>query len=167
MRISVLLLPVSLPSRLDSWEWKSGGYAYFGAFFLSCPSLDCAPVCLPCFTYHSCLVPSLPQVIFFLLLAYPLAYVMLKLPSANLKHLFSGILGIWMMQTAHYTNWIHSFLVIVVTYVMCRVLPNKSVLLSSWCCTTSCLSASVLWFKSLTYLLNFCVLPTCCSLKPL
>ncbi len=109
------------------------------AFFWPLPlslSLGCvhlATVYSPCLAYPSCLLPSSPQVVFFLLLAYPLSYVMLKLPTANLKHLFSGVLGVWMLQTAHYTNWIHSFLVITVTYLMCRILPNKSVILPMLC----------------------------------
>ncbi len=98
---------------------------FFWSLSLGC--VDLTTVYSPCLAYHSCLLPSSPQVIVFLLLAYPFSYVMLELPSTNLKHLFSGVLGVWMMQTAHYTNWIHSFLVIVATYVMCRTLPNKSV----------------------------------------
>ncbi len=100
-----------------------------GGVSLSLSCVDLTPVCSPCLTYPSCLVPSLLQVIVFLFLAWPFSYVMLKLPSTNLKHLFSGVVGVWMMQTAYYTNWIHSFVVIMATYVMCKTLPNKSVLL--------------------------------------
>ncbi|CAM9814250.1 unnamed protein product, partial [Ectocarpus sp. 12 AP-2014] len=65
------------------------------------------------------------QYVLLLLAAYPLAAVFVRLPNAAAKHLFSTLLGVWIMQFVFYGQWIHSFISSAATYLMVLTLPNR------------------------------------------
>ncbi len=54
-----------------------------------------------------------------LFLVYPLAALLRMLPSANLKHSFSLLVGVALMMWIFDADWIHPFLSMLGTYVLC------------------------------------------------
>ncbi|CAM9195114.1 unnamed protein product [Discosporangium mesarthrocarpum] len=60
-----------------------------------------------------------------LLLCYPLSFIFARLPSPTIKHIYSFLVGVWMMQFVFYSQWIHSLITTAVTYIMVLTLPNK------------------------------------------
>ncbi|KAG5188593.1 MBOAT, membrane-bound O-acyltransferase family-domain-containing protein [Tribonema minus] len=65
------------------------------------------------------------QYLVLLLAGYPLAVIFAKLPSPTLKHAYSCLVGLWMMQNIFLSQWIHSFISAMVTYILVLALPNK------------------------------------------
>jgi hypothetical protein len=59
------------------------------------------------------------------LLAYPLALVFSKLPKGNARHSFAGFFGLFLLQFIWGAQWIHSFLALAVSYLLCAALPGK------------------------------------------
>jgi hypothetical protein len=47
------------------------------------------------------------------------------IPSPTLKHLYSMVVGILLMQWIFASDWIHSFISSLVTYLLCLVFPRK------------------------------------------
>ncbi|CAM9747306.1 unnamed protein product, partial [Choristocarpus tenellus] len=69
--------------------------------------------------------PLQPQYVLLLLLAYPLSAIFARLPGTTVKHTFSFVVGVWMMQFVFYSQWIHSVVTTAVTYIMVHTLHNK------------------------------------------
>jgi hypothetical protein len=61
-----------------------------------------------------------------LFLCYPLAMIMNALPYGPIRHLFSFLLGAFLMQFTLGVQWIHHLLTSLVVYVMFLVLPRKT-----------------------------------------
>jgi lysophospholipid acyltransferase len=47
------------------------------------------------------------------------------IPSPTLKHLYSMVVGILLMQWIFASDWIHSFISSLVTYLLCLFFPRK------------------------------------------
>jgi len=60
-----------------------------------------------------------------LFIVYPLAFVLRMLPSSHLKHFFSLLGGLLLMQWVFGVDWIHSAITSGVTYLLCLVMPRK------------------------------------------
>jgi len=60
-----------------------------------------------------------------MLLCYPLGLIMLMLPSGKVKHAFSFILGVFLLQFTIGKQWVHHLLTSLVVYVMLLLLPPK------------------------------------------
>ena len=60
-----------------------------------------------------------------MLICYPLGMIMLTLPHGKVKHIFSFILGAFLLQFTIGIQWIHQLISSLVTYVMFLVLPPK------------------------------------------
>lgn len=58
-------------------------------------------------------------------LCYPLGLIMLALPYGKLKHLFSFILGAFLLQFTIGVQWIHHLISSLVAYAMFLILPAK------------------------------------------
>lgn len=58
-------------------------------------------------------------------LCYPLGLIMLALPYGKLKHLFSFILGAFLLQFTIGVQWIHHLVSSLVAYAMFLMLPAK------------------------------------------
>jgi lysophospholipid acyltransferase len=58
-------------------------------------------------------------------LCCPLGLAMRLLPSAALRHLFSMLVGVLMVQWTFASTWIHPFAVSLFTYVVCWAGPKK------------------------------------------
>jgi len=58
-------------------------------------------------------------------LCYPLGLIMLALPYGKLKHLFSFILGAFLLQFTIGVQWIHHLISSLVAYAMFMFLPAK------------------------------------------
>jgi len=58
-------------------------------------------------------------------LCYPLGLIMLMLPYGKMKHVFSFILGAFLLQFTIGTQWIHHLISSLVVYVMLLILPPK------------------------------------------
>jgi hypothetical protein len=69
--------------------------------------------------------PLVAQYTIALFLAYPMAAILRALPHKNLKHLFSLIGGVCMVQWIFGPEWIHSLLSSVGTYLICLVVPVR------------------------------------------
>jgi lysophospholipid acyltransferase 1/2/lysophospholipid acyltransferase len=54
-----------------------------------------------------------------------MAAILRALPHKDLKHLFSFVGGLCMMQWIFGPEWIHSLLSSVITYLICLVVPVK------------------------------------------
>ena len=61
-----------------------------------------------------------------LFLIYPFASLLRVMPGKNLKHLFSMLGGMFLVQWIFGPDWIHSFASSAVTYLLCIVSPGKS-----------------------------------------
>mmetsp|Transcript_30358 Transcript_30358/g.55002 ORF Transcript_30358/g.55002 Transcript_30358/m.55002 type:complete len:502 (+) Transcript_30358:111-1616(+) len=59
-------------------------------------------------------------------LCYPLGMIMLSLPHGKVKHLFSFILGAFLLQFTIGIQWIHQLISSMLVYVMFLVLPAKT-----------------------------------------
>lgn len=60
-----------------------------------------------------------------MLICYPLGLIMLALPYGKLKHIFSFLLGAFLLQFTIGIQWIHQLISSLVAYVMFLVLPAK------------------------------------------
>ena len=60
-----------------------------------------------------------------LFLCYPLGLIMLNLPNGQIRHLFSFLLGAFLMQFAVGVQWIHQLITSLVVYAMFMFLPRK------------------------------------------
>jgi D-alanyl-lipoteichoic acid acyltransferase DltB (MBOAT superfamily) len=60
-----------------------------------------------------------------LLLAYPLAFVVRKLPSASTKHWLHICAGVSIAQFVYGAGWLHSLVSALLTYALVRTLPAK------------------------------------------
>lgn len=70
---------------------------------------------------------SLLKYMITLFAAYPLMIVFRFLPSKTLKHMMSAGVGIFFVQWIFGPDWIHSFIAISMTYIICLLGPKKSV----------------------------------------
>lgn len=61
-----------------------------------------------------------------MLVCYPLGIIMLSLPYGKVKHLFSFLLGAFLLQFTIGIQWIHQFISSMVVYIMFLVLPAKT-----------------------------------------
>lgn len=61
-----------------------------------------------------------------MLLCYPLGMIMLSLPHGKVKHLFSFLLGAFLLQFTIGIQWIHQLISSMAVYVMFLVLPAKT-----------------------------------------
>jgi hypothetical protein len=63
-----------------------------------------------------------------LFLCYPLGLIMVSLPYGKVKHLFSFLLGCFLLQFTIGSQWIHQLITSLITYVLFAVLsPKQSV----------------------------------------
>jgi hypothetical protein len=60
-------------------------------------------------------------------LVYPFAGLLRAIPNKNLKHLFSLLGGLFLMQWIFGPDWIHSLVSSAVTYLLCAIAPRKYV----------------------------------------
>jgi hypothetical protein len=58
-------------------------------------------------------------------LCYPLGIIMASLPYGKIKHIFSFLLGAFLLQFTIGKQWIHHALAVVIAYVMLLILPPK------------------------------------------
>ena len=58
---------------------------------------------------------------------FPLAAIIRLLPSTSLKHLYSMLLGIFLVQWIFGADWGHFLISSAVTYLLCAVVPKKYV----------------------------------------
>jgi len=56
---------------------------------------------------------------------YPFAFILKNLPSKHIKHLFSLIGGVFLMQWVFGEAWVHSLITSAVTYLLCMIAPRK------------------------------------------
>ena len=61
-----------------------------------------------------------------MLLCYPLGMIMLSLPHGKLKHLFSFILGAFLLQFTIGIQWIHQLISSLVAYAIFLIFPAKT-----------------------------------------
>lgn len=61
-----------------------------------------------------------------MILCYPLGMIMLALPHGKIKHLFSFILGAFLLQFTIGIQWIHQLISSMIVYVMFLTLPAKT-----------------------------------------
>jgi hypothetical protein len=71
--------------------------------------------------YHEVLL----QYTLSLFLAYPLAAILRQIGSKDVKHLFSFIGGLFLVQWIFEADWIHTFISSFVTYLICALAPRK------------------------------------------
>lgn len=60
-----------------------------------------------------------------LFVMYPFSLLLYNLPSSTLKHYFSILVGVAMMQWIYGPDWIHSLLSSLGTYLICLMAPRK------------------------------------------
>lgn len=60
-----------------------------------------------------------------LLICYPLGMIMLSLPHGKIKHLFSFLLGAFLLQFTIGIQWIHQLISSLVAYAMFLILPSS------------------------------------------
>eukprot|EP00640_Fibrocapsa_japonica_P001956 CAMPEP_0113937852 /NCGR_PEP_ID=MMETSP1339-20121228/4363_1 /TAXON_ID=94617 /ORGANISM="Fibrocapsa japonica" /LENGTH=540 /DNA_ID=CAMNT_0000940759 /DNA_START=158 /DNA_END=1780 /DNA_ORIENTATION=- /assembly_acc=CAM_ASM_000762 len=58
-------------------------------------------------------------------LAYPIALIVSRIPSASIKHAAFGTVGVIMMQWTFGSQWIHSFLSSAITYLLVALWPHR------------------------------------------
>ena len=58
-------------------------------------------------------------------LCYPLGIIMNAMPYGKIKHLFSFILGAFLLQFTIGKQWVHHLIAVVVSYLMLLILPRK------------------------------------------
>jgi len=56
---------------------------------------------------------------------YPLGYIMLKLPHGKIKHIFSFLLGAFLLQFTTGVQWVHQLITSLVAYAMMYFLPRS------------------------------------------
>lgn len=59
-------------------------------------------------------------------LCYPLGVIMAMLPYGQIRHLFSFILGAFLLQFTIGKQWIHHFIAVVISYILHLTLPRKT-----------------------------------------
>jgi hypothetical protein len=59
-------------------------------------------------------------------LCYPLGMIMASLPYGKIRHLFSFILGAFLIQFTIGKQWIHHVIAVLISYVLMLILPAKS-----------------------------------------
>lgn len=57
---------------------------------------------------------------------YPLGLIMLQIPYGNARHLFSFLLGAFLLQLTLGVQWIHQLISSLVAYAMILILPRKT-----------------------------------------
>jgi hypothetical protein len=62
-----------------------------------------------------------------LILGYPFAHLLRRLPREWLKHLLSGSLGVLMVQWIYGIDWLHGAVTSIATYLLCLTVPRKHV----------------------------------------
>ena len=62
-----------------------------------------------------------------LFIVYPFAGILRLIPSKydTIKHLYSCVIGILFVQWVYGSDWIHSFCSSLITYIICKLVPNK------------------------------------------
>jgi len=60
-----------------------------------------------------------------LMLGYPLGYIMNKLPYGKIRHIFSFLSGVFLLQCTVQQQWIHIFITSLVSYVFLLLLPSS------------------------------------------
>merc|ERR1712084_186306 len=64
-----------------------------------------------------------------LLLSYPFAFIMaVFIPYGKSRHVYSSITGMFVLQFAAGSQWIHTFITSIVVYVMMITLPKNRTL---------------------------------------
>ena len=58
-------------------------------------------------------------------LCYPLGIIMASLPYGQIRHLFSFLLGAFLLQFTIGKQWIHHLVAVVVSYLLHVLLPRK------------------------------------------
>ena len=58
-------------------------------------------------------------------ICYPLGIIMLKLPHGKIKHLFSFLLGAFLLQFTIGVQWVHQLITSLLAYVMFATLPRS------------------------------------------
>jgi lysophospholipid acyltransferase len=58
---------------------------------------------------------------------FPLAGFLRILPSKDLKHLYSLLVGLFLAQWIFGADWFHFFITSTVTYLLCAIVPKKYV----------------------------------------
>jgi hypothetical protein len=58
-------------------------------------------------------------------LCYPLGVIMAMLPYGQMKHLFSFLLGAFLLQFTIGKQWIHHLITVLLSYLMLLILPRK------------------------------------------
>ncbi len=58
-------------------------------------------------------------------LCYPLGIIMASLPYGKIKHLFSFLLGAFLLQFTIGKQWIHHFIAVIVSYILLHILPRS------------------------------------------
>lgn len=76
---------------------------------------------------NNAFAPRLHQYVLAMFLAYPLAFILSKIKSPSLKHLFSFAVGLWYSQQIFGSQWIHSFITITMTYLIVKFGPQKHI----------------------------------------
>jgi len=59
-------------------------------------------------------------------ICYPLGLIMLSLPHGKVKHLFSFLLGAFLLQFTIGIQWIHQLISSMVVYFLFLILPSKT-----------------------------------------
>jgi len=60
-----------------------------------------------------------------MLICYPLGIILLKLPHGKIKHLFSFLLGAFLLQFTIGVQWVHQLITSLVAYVLFLTLPRS------------------------------------------
>jgi hypothetical protein len=75
------------------------------------------------------MAPNLIKYMVTLVLAYPLSFIFGLLvkysPGTYSKHIYSGIIGIYFLQWVFASDWIHSFISAILTFIICSYAPKK------------------------------------------
>ncbi|KAM3570524.1 hypothetical protein VYU27_007424, partial [Nannochloropsis oceanica] len=85
-------------------------------------------------------------------LAYPLSGILNILPSANAKHAFSLVVGLWYAQEIFGNQWVHSFLSSAVSYLIVCFGPRKHIATLVFLFTMTYMSVSHLYRLYVDYL---------------
>lgn len=85
-------------------------------------------------------------------LAYPLSGILNVLPSANAKHAFSLLVGLWYAQEIFGNQWVHSFLSAAVSYLIVCFGPRKHIATLVFLFTMTYMSVSHLYRLYVDYL---------------
>mmetsp|Transcript_34143 Transcript_34143/g.32569 ORF Transcript_34143/g.32569 Transcript_34143/m.32569 type:complete len:522 (+) Transcript_34143:207-1772(+) len=87
-----------------------------------------------------------------LFLAYPFAIVLRALPNKHIKHLFSFLGGLFLVQWVFGPEWIHSIVSSGVTYLICALAPRKYAAILVFVWAMSYMTGSHLYRMYVSYL---------------